>query len=66
MNIVWIFHTFPNNTKEEYFSALFSLKNKAIFQKRGVEMEGKIISSKSVLAIHTKKWRNGDPFVLFW
>lgn len=28
-------------------------------------MEGKIISSKSVLAIHTKKWRNGDPFFHF-
>lgn len=29
-------------------------------------MEDKIISSKYVLAIHTKKWRNGDPFILFW
>ena len=60
------FSHFSINTKEKYFPALFNLKNKAVLQKRGVEREGKIISSKSVLAIHTKKWRNGDPFVSFW
>ena len=63
MKIVWIFHTFPINTKEKYFPALFNLKNKAVLQKRGVETEGKIISSKSVLDIHTK---NGEMVILLF
>lgn len=65
MNSVWFFYSFLISAKEKYFPALFNLENEAVLQERAVEMEGRVMSSKSALAIHSKKWRNCDRLFYF-
>lgn len=41
------------------------MKNEAVLQERRLKMEHRLISSKSALAIHSKKWRNYDLLFYF-
>ena len=53
--------------RKNIFPVLFIiLKNKTVLQETGVTMDGRVISSKSALAICSMKWRNYDPFFFFF
>lgn len=49
---------------KKYFPVLI-VKNKAVLQERRLKIEDRLISSKSALAIYSKKWRNYDLLYYF-
>lgn len=66
INVVLMSYFFLISDKIKKYFPVLIVKNKAVLQERRLKIEDRLISSKSALAIYSKKWRNYDLLYYFW